>query len=356
VAAADILKFQSDVVQNIVREVQVTLTPEEQARLTRTRSVNPQALEAYLLGRSYWNKRSPEGMRRALEEFHRAVSIDPQHALAYTGMADTYSVMIGYNLLPAREGIPKAKEAARKALSIDDSLGEAHISLAHVLFEGAELGDAEREFRRGLDLNPGYATGHHWYALHLAAQGRTDEALAAIRQAQQLEPLSSIIRANQAWCLYLGRRYDEAIAQAQRAIDLDPSFSVAHGYLAQALAATGRFDEAITEMAKAAELSGSNVTYRAELATIYGFAGKQAEARQVLGELLAKTKSEYVSPYAIAVIYVALGEDDPAYAWLDKAWDERSVRLVNLKAHPWFDPLRSDARFRNLLRRLGLPE
>lgn len=356
VPASDILALQNDVVQNIVREVQATLTPEERARLARTPTVNPQALEAYLLGRSYWNKRSPEGIRRALEEFQRAVSIDPRHALAYTGMADTYSVMIGYNLLPAREGIVKAKEAARKALAIDDSLGEAHISLAHLMFEGAELADAEREFRRGLELNPGYATGHHWYALHLAALGRTDEALAAIRRAQELEPLSSIIRANQAWCLYLGRRFDEAITQARRAIDLDPNFSVAHGYLGQALAAKGRFDEAIAQMQKAVDLSNGNVSYRAELATIYGLAGRTAEARQILEELLAKSKLEYVSPYTIAVIYVALGDHDQAFTWLEKAWEERSVRLVNLKTHPWFDPLRSDRRYADLLRRVGLPE
>jgi len=355
VAASDILALQNDVVQNIVREVQVTLTPEEQAHLARTRTVNPQALEAYLLGRFYWNKRTPDGLRRSLEEFRRAAQTDPQYAPAYAGLADAYSLMMAYNLQPAREVLPKAEEAARKALALDESLAEARISLANLLYNQARLSEAETEFKRGIELNPGYATAHHWYALYLAAQGRTEEALGEIRRAQELDPLSLIINANSAWCLYLGHRFDEAIAQAQKTIGLDASFSVPHGYLAQALAGKGRFDEAIAEMQKAVELSSGNISYRAELASIYGLAGRPAEARGVLNEVLDRAKNNYVSPYDLAVIYTGLGDRDNAFRYLDAAFAERNVRLLNLRVHPLFDSLRNDIRFRNLLRRLNLP-
>lgn len=355
VPAKDILALQNDVVQNIVREIEVQLTPQEQAHLAKSRTVNPQALEAYLLGRFHWNKRTPDAMRRSLEEFQRAASIDPQYATAYAGIADAYSNMVSYNIFPALEALPKGKDAARKALAIDDTLAEAHISLGNLHFLGLEPGEADREFRRGLDLNPGYATAHHWYALHLASQGHSDDALREIRRAQELEPLSLIISSNVAWCLYLGRRFDEAIDQAQKTIALDPTFSVAHGYLGQALAAKGRYDEAIAAMQKAVEHSGGGTSYRSELASIYALAGRTAEARAILDEMLARAGKEYVAPYDIAAIYVGLGDRDNAFRWLDRSFEERNVRLVNLRVHPRFDSLRDDPRFAALLRRLGLP-
>jgi tetratricopeptide (TPR) repeat protein len=294
-------------------------------------------------------------MRRALEEFQRAIQIDPQYASAHAGVADALSLTMSYNLQPSREVLPKAEESARMALQLDDSLAEARISLASVLHNRALRAEAEAEFKRGIELNPGYATAHHWFALHLAAQGRTEEALSEIRRAQELDPLSLIISANQAWCLYLGHRFEEAITQARKAISLDANFSVAHGYLGQALAARKNFDEAIAEMQRAVELSGGNVSYRAELASIYGLAGRAAEARGILEEILRDAKERYVSPYDIAVIYVGLGDTDNAFRYLDAAFEERNVRLVNLGVHPFFDSLRNDHRFRSLLRRLGLP-
>ncbi len=355
VPSSDILALQNDVVQNIVREVQATLTPEEQARLARTRPVNPQALEAYLLGRFYWNKRTPEGLRRALDEFERSARMDPQYAPAFAGLADAYSSAMSYNLMPPRDATPKAEEAARQALALDDSLAEAHVALASLLHYSPKYAEAEAEYRRGIDLNPGYATAHHWYALYLAAGGRTDEALREIRRAQELDPLSLIISANQAWCLYLGRRFDDALSQAQKTLALDPNFVVAHGYLAQAMASRQRYEEAIAEMQKAVTLSGGNVSYRAELASIYGLAGRAAEARQVLREIEEYARNNYVSPYDFAVAYTGLRDRDHAFPYLESATAESSPRMFNLRVHPLFDAIRDDPRFAGLLRRLGLP-
>ncbi|MGH9860444.1 MAG: protein kinase domain-containing protein [Candidatus Acidiferrales bacterium] len=357
VPASRILAFQNDVVQSIVREVQVQLTPQEQAHLARSgaRTVNPQALEAYLLGRFHWNKRTPEAFKLALAEFERAVAIDPQYAPAYAGIADAHVSMISYNLVPARDFFSTAVEAARRALDLDESLAEAHISLAALLYLSLEPEEAERRFQRGLELNPGYATGRQWYALHLASRGRTEDALREIRRAQELEPLSLIISANSAWCLYLGRRFDEAVSQAQRTIQLNQNFAVAHEYLAQAFAAQGRFEDAITEMQRAVKLSPGTHSYRAGLASLFARASRRTEALELLRELQAQSKSEYVSAYDFAVIYVGLDNKDEAYKWLDKAREERSSRLVNLKVHPWFDSLRSDSRFQTLLRDLGIP-
>jgi serine/threonine-protein kinase len=356
VPASDILSLQNDVVQNIVREVQVTLTPEEQAHFARTRTVNPQALEAYLLGRFYWNRRTPEGVQRSLEEFQRAATIDPQYAAAYAGIADAFSLMLGYNLQPAREIFPKAVEAARQALELDETLGEAHVSLAALLYMSFEPDEAERRFQRGLDLNPGYATGHQWYALFLASRGRTEEALREIRRAQELDSLSLIISANEAWCLYLGRRFEEAATQSERTIQREPNFAVAHEYLAQALAAQGRFDQAVKEMQRAAALSQGGHSYRAGLAGLLARAGRRDEALRLLGELQEESKSEYVSAYDFAVIYVGLDNKEEALRKLEQAREERSVRLANLRVHPWFDPLREDLRFRSLLRSLGFTD
>ena len=357
VPASRILAFQNDVVQSIVREVQVQLTPQEQAHLARSgaRTVNPQALEAYLLGRFHWNKRTPEAFKLALAEFERAVAIDPQYAPAYAGIADVHVSIISYNLVPARDMFSTAVEAARRALELDESLAEAHVSLAALLYLSLEPVEAERRFQRGLEMNPGYATGRQWYALFLAARGQTDRALAQIRQAQELDSLSLIISANSAWCSYLGRRFDEAIAQARRTIQRDPSFPVAHEYLAQALAAQNQFDEAIAEMQRAVALSPGNHSYRAGLAGLYARAGRRAEAQQLLSELQAQSKTEYISAYDFAVIYAGLDNREEVYRWLEKAREERSSRLANLKVHPWFDALRSEARFQSFLRELGLP-
>ena len=356
VAAKDILDLQNDVVQSIVHEIQVQLTPQEQAHLAKSRTVNPQALEAYLLGRFYWNKRTPDGLRRSLEEFQRAVSIDPLYAPAHAGIADAYASFAAYQMLSPIKAMPEARQAAQKALELDETLAEAHAALGTVRFASLEIAEAEPSFRRAIELNPGYANAHHGYALHLAAQGRTDDALREIRRAQELDPLSLIISSNVAWSLYLGRRFDEAIDQAQKTIMLDPNFTVAHGYLGQALAAKGRYDEAIASMQKAVELSGGAVSYRSELASIHGLAGHTAEAQKTLNELLARAAKEYVAPYDIAVIYVGLGDRDNAFRWLNRSYEERNVRLVNLRVHPLFDSLREDPRFAVLLRRIGLTE
>jgi TolB-like protein/Tfp pilus assembly protein PilF len=352
----DVLALQNQLVGNIVGELQVQLTTQESARLARKREVNPAALDAYLLGRFHWNKRDVEGFQNALRFFQRAIEADPQYAPAYAGLADTYSLLGGGSaqVIPPREALAKAKEAAQRALQLDDSLAEAHTSLASILLDEMDFAGAEREFLRAIELNPGYDTARHWHALHLAALGRFDESLAEIAVARQLNPFSLIINSNGGFILYLARRYDESIAQYQKTLEIDPAFTGALGYLGLSYLEKSDFARAIPALEKA--ISGpDDLGARAELAFGLARAGKKEQARAILNELLAAAKKQYVSAYSLAFVFTGLGEKDQAFQWLEKAREARDARLTNIRVHPAFDPLRSDPRFDALLRRAGFP-
>jgi TolB-like protein/DNA-binding winged helix-turn-helix (wHTH) protein/Tfp pilus assembly protein PilF len=352
----DTLALQNKVAQAIADQIRINLNPQEQAALKNVRVVDPQAYESYLKGRYFWNKRTADGLRVALAYFNQAIDEDPKYAPAYTGLADTYALLGDwqYGVMTAKEALPKAKAAASKALELDGSLGEAHNSLAFVL-DGFDwdLDSGGKEFRRAIELNPGYATAHHWYAWHLSLLGRYDEALAEMRKAENLDPLSLIINADLAELLLLAHSYDESIRQSRKTIDMDPNFALAHNQLAQAYLQKQMYGEAVTELQKAVQLSGGSPTCVASLARAYVASGKRSEAVKLLGDLKKLSNPNSSHAPEIAVIYAALGDKDQAMNWLEKGYGERFNPGVLLR--PGFDSLRSDPRFEDLIRRIGLP-
>ena len=352
----DTLTLQNQVAGAIAQEVRINLTPQEEAALKNAKSVNPEAYESYLKGRYFWNKRTGEGLQKAIEHFNEAIAKDPQYARAYAGLADSYALLgnADFDVMSPREAYPKAKAAATKALELDDSLGEAHTSLAFCLglFEW-NWDAAEKEYLRAIALNPGYATARQWHALQLSALGRFDEAISEMRKAESLDPLSLIISADVADVLFAAHRYDEAIEQSRKAIEMDPNFAIAHYELGQALAQKKMYSPAIAELQKAKELSGGDTTCVAVLAYAYAASGKPGEAIRLLNEL--KSRPNHRVSYAAheALIYAGLDDKDQALALLEKAYEEHFDALA-LRS-PAFDPLRSDRRFRDLMGRIGLP-
>jgi TolB-like protein/DNA-binding winged helix-turn-helix (wHTH) protein/Flp pilus assembly protein TadD len=351
----DAMALQSKVARAIAEQIQINLNPREEAALKHVRVVSPEAYEAYLKGRYFWNKRTADGLTTAVDHFNHAIEEDPSYAQAYSGLADAYALLGDwqYARMTPREALPRAKAAAIKALELDDTLGEAHTSLAFCL-DGFDwdFEAGEREFRRAIELNPGYATGHHWYAWHLSLLGRNGEASTEMRRAVDLDPLSLIINADLAELLLIAHLYDDSIRQSRKTIELDPNFGLAHNQLAQAYLQRQMHDEAIAELQKAVQLSGGSPTCRANLARAYAASGRRAEAVQLLSDLIGR--SEPGNPHAseIAMIYAALGDRDHAMTWLERGYEERINPGVLLR--PGFDPLRSDPRFQGLVRRMGL--
>jgi TolB-like protein/DNA-binding winged helix-turn-helix (wHTH) protein/Tfp pilus assembly protein PilF len=352
----DTLALQNRVASAIADQIRINLTPQEKAALKDARVVNPEAYESYLKGRYFWNKRSADGLKVALAYFKEAIEEDPNYAQAYSGLADTYALLGDwqYAVMTPKEAFPKAKDAAIKALELDSKLGEAHNSLAFVL-DGFDwdLDSGGKEFQRAIELNPGYATAHHWYAWHLSLLGRYNEAIAEMRKAENLDPLSLIINADLAEMLVLAHSYDESIRQSRKTIETDPNFALAHNQLAQAYLQKHMYDEAVAELQKAVNLSGDSPTCIANLARAYIASGKRSEAVKLLGDLKKRSNPGYSNAAEIAMIYASLGDPDQAMTWLEKGYDERFNPGVLLR--PGFDPLRSDSRFQNLLHRVGLP-
>jgi serine/threonine protein kinase/TolB-like protein/Flp pilus assembly protein TadD len=354
----DVLALQDEVARTIANEIKVKLTLQEQAQLTSARPVNPQAHELYLKGRYYWNKRTPEALNKSLEYFRQAIDKDPSYALGYAGMADAYA-MLGsgeYGILPPKEAFPKAEAAAMKALELDSALAEPHATLGYSKDFDWDWQGAEREFKQAINLNPGYTTAHHWYAIHLTGLGRNTEAIAEIRKAESLDPLSIIISADVAWVFYFARRYEQEGEQARKTLEMDPNFAIAHMYLSYSYLHMAKHKEAVAEMKKAVDLSGGSLPMVGNLAYIYALAGRRYEAIKILNDLKARSKREFVSPDVLAQIYTGLGDKDHATAWLEKGYEQRSDFTGLLKVLPELDPLRSDPRFEALVRRVGLPQ
>jgi serine/threonine-protein kinase len=351
----DILALQSDVARDVVTQIQIQLTQPEKERLAKSRTVVPAAYDAYLQGNYQAAKRTGEALTQAVADYREAIQLDPTYAPSYAGLAGALTLVADYKDVPSSEVLPEAEATAVKALQLDDSLASAHAVLGQIRAYRLEWAGVLDEFKRAIELNPGDANAHHWYALALADAGRNDEAISEMRLAQELDPRSLIINANLSWVLYLAGRYDDSIAQAKKAIALDPSFAVAHGYLGQAYLAKGDDQAALAELQKALELSGNETSFRAELGNAYAVAGRKPQALAILHELLDLSARQYVSPYSIALVYIGLGQKDEAFQWLDKAYDERSVRLINLAVHPRLAGLRSDPRFALLVQKIGLP-
>ena len=352
----DVLALQREVSRTIAGQIRIELTPEEQARLTQTRVVSPESYESYLKGRYFWNKRTVEGFHRAVEHFQQAVQKDPNNALAYSGLADAYVLYGQFPELPVEEARARAVAAATRALELDNTLAEAHTSLAfiHTHYDW-DWRAAEREFGRALELNPSYATAHHWHAYYWVSQGRMKEALAEIRRARELDPLSLIINTDMAEMFYYAGQHDQAIQQARKVLEMDPSFSLGRQILAWAYLEKHLDAEAIGELEAAVGASGPGshlVSVVGSLGVAYARAGRQAEARKVLTELKAGPDEE--PWFQTAWIYTALGEHDRAFASLEKAYQQRAGALILLKALPFLEPLHSDPRFQDLVRRVGL--
>jgi len=351
----DTLTLQNKVARAIAEQIRISLNAQEQATLARGRVVEPQAHEAYLMGRYFWNRRTGADLEKALEYFTQATERDPNYAQAYSGLADTYALLGDwqYGVLAPKDALPRAKAAAIKALQLDNTLGEAHTSLAFCL-EGFDwdLQSADQEFRRGIALNPGYATAHHWYAWHLSLLGRNDESIAEMRKAQNLDPLSLIINADLAEVLLLARLTNESIQQSRKTIEMDVNFPFAHNQLGLAYLQQQKREEAIVELQTATRLSASSPTCAANLGRAYAVTGRRDEAVQLLGDLKERATASYSNAAEIAIVYAALGDTDQAIAWLDKGYEERFNPGVLLR--PGFDPLRADPRFQDLERRVGL--
>lgn len=342
---SDLLLVQEDISRDIFENLRLKLSVEEQKQL--------EAYSLYLKGRNYWSKRTEDGLLQGIEYFRKAIEADQNYAPAYAGLADCYNMLVVYGINRPSEAFPKAKEAATKALSIDGSLAEARTSLAFIKhrWDWARE-DAEKEFQLAIKSKPTYAPAHQWYSSYLVAMGRFDEAIAEARRAQELEPLSFISNSHIGWILYFAGRYDEAIEHCKKLLDVDPNFFPARRYLGLVYEQKGMYKEAIAEFQQAAKLSGSPLMMSL-LAHAYAASGNRAEAERLLVQL-GQQKQRYVSPYTVATIYAGLGEKDQAFKWLDKAFDERDIWLMNLRVDPLFKTLRSDRRFSDLLGRIGL--
>jgi len=354
----DILTLQSHVASAIVNEIRVKLTPEDQVRLATTRPVSTQSYENYLKGRYYWNKRSQEGLTKAIDYFQLAIEKDPNYALAYAGLADCYSI-IGSAIVgtvPASGVAPQARAAALKSLELDDTLAEAHTSLATVRFNyDWDWNAAASGFRRAVELNPSYATAYQRNSLYLMSMGRTSESIAEMNRAHDLDPLSISMNFSLGWRLYMAREYDQAIEQLRNTIDMDPAFVLPHLVLGQAYEQKKAYDQAIAELRRATELSLGSPPVLAALARTLAVSGRITEARNLL-EQLQLSKRQYVSPFYVAIVYAGLGENERALDWLEKAYADHSNAIVFLKVDPQLDTLRSYPRFHELQRKLRLPE
>jgi DNA-binding winged helix-turn-helix (wHTH) protein/TolB-like protein/Tfp pilus assembly protein PilF len=342
---SDILLVQEDISRDIFENLRLKLSVEEQKQL--------EAFSLYLKGRNSWNKRTEDGLLHGIEYFQQAIEVDQNYAPAYAGLADCYNMLVVYGITQPKEAFPKAKEAATKALSIDGTLAEARTSLAFIKHRwdwGRD--EAEKEFQLAIKYKPTYAPAHQWYSSYLVAMGRFDEAIAEAKRAQELEPLSFIGNSHLGWILYLAGRYDEAVAHCERLLDVDPNFFPARRYLGLVYEQQGRYKEAIEQFQQGVKLSG-NPLMLSLLGHAYAVSGRKVEAQRILTEL-NQQKQRYVSPYTIATIYAGLGEKDQAFRWLEKAYEERDIWLMNLRIDPVLKPIRSDQRFTSLLQRLGL--
>ena len=349
-AAADIFDVQDEISCNVAEHLQRVLCADRPARRS---TENVAAYEASLKGRYYMAQRTAESLMKAIQFFQQATEIDPNYAVVYCDLAVSYKLAVWYVPMPASEAVPKLQAAATKAIELDNSLAEAHEAMAEVYSFQWKWKQALTELERSLALNPSYAAAHHDLGLGLALLGRNAEALAHMERARELDPLSLIINTDYGWVYFLERRYDEAINQYQKALELDPNFTLAHFDLALSYSALGRHQEAISEMQKARE-RGSD--YLAGLGYVYAMAGRRTEALKTLDDLKRLAEKQYIPPYHFAWVYTGLGDKDEAITLLQKTYDEHTQHVVDFKTVPIFDRLRTDARFQELVQRVGLPD
>jgi len=350
-----IFEIQSDIAENIVKALRVSLTPEEGQKLKKKHTENLEAYQFYSQGRWLWNKREKETLFEAIELFEKAIQIDPNYARAYVGLADVHLVLPYYVSISPKEAYSKAKEFIFKALNIDNTLAEVYASLAGIKDQiDFDWEGAEADYKKAIELNPSYATGHHWYSMHLSARGRHDEAIAEIKLALEFDPLSLIINNTVGEAFYRARQYDQAIRHHLKTLELYPKSSISIEGYADVLLQVGRLDEAVTEYQKAVELSEGFSGYLASLGYAYAVMGKRSETESIINSLKDRANKEYVSLFRLGAIYMALGEKDLALEYLEKAYEERDLDIIYLKIHPKWDDIRSDPRYKVLLKKLNL--
>jgi TolB-like protein/Tfp pilus assembly protein PilF len=349
----DILALQAEVARAIAREIQVKLTVGAEQRLDRAASLDPQAYEAYLRGRQLWNRRTEEGMRRSIGYYEEAIRRDCDYAMAYAGIADSYVMLACRGMMSAKDTFRKAKAAARRALELDAELGEAHGSLAHVRLHDWDWEELDRDFQRAIELHPAQPIVYYWYGEFLMSMGRPEEAIAMTRRALQADPVSAVIGASLGMILYLARRYDEAVKVLQHAHEIDPDHFLPHLRLGLVYLQQKKHAEAIRELTSAVRLADHSTETLAALGTAYAAAGMLAEAQQIVAQLKERQREHYVLPYNVAKIHAAACDKDEAFAWLERAYQEGNPDLIELNSEPVFDPLRTEARFSELMRRVG---
>jgi TolB-like protein/class 3 adenylate cyclase/Tfp pilus assembly protein PilF len=355
----DVLAMQSEIARAIAREVRVTLTAAEGARLASAPRVHPEAYESYLKGRYHWNRRTGESVRKGIAFFERAIEIDPSYAAAYAGLADSYAIVGSFSFggLPPREAMPRAKAAGEKALEIDPHNAEAYTSLGAVsLWYEWDWSKAKQAYERAIELDPSLAQARQWLSDYWHAMGRLDEAIAEARRGLQIDPLSLILNAVLGAYYNDAGLYDEGIEQLKKALEIDPHFAFAREFLGVAYAEKARYEEAIAELDAAIEDSGGNPGAMAVLGWVHGLAGRREEALRTAEALMELSKRTYIHPTDLAMVYAGLGERDEAFRWLERAYEERSRFLIYLRTTGAFQDLHSDPRFRDLVRRVGLPE
>ncbi len=354
---ADMLSVQREIAREITNNLRPTLSGVDQSRMDKQFTADSEAYQLYLKGRFYWNKRTPVDLQKAIPFFQQAIEKDPNYALAYSGLADSYALLTAYSAEQPRQLMPKAKEAALKALALDDKLAEAHASLGQITaYYDYDFPTAEREYRRAIELNPNYATAHQWLAEHLAAMKRNDEALAEIRRALELDPVSVIMNRLHADILVDGRKYDDAIKQYYKTIDLDANFPTAHYFLGRAYEAKRMYDQAVEEYSKAALLGGVKSEALENMKETYKKSGWKAYVQVNLDQLVTQSPRRQFTPFVVAGFYARLDRKDEALTWLEKGYEERDFRMTLLGVAFEFDSLRNDPKFKELVRRMGLPE
>jgi TolB-like protein/Tfp pilus assembly protein PilF len=351
---ADLLAVKQEISREITEKLRLRLSGEEQKQLTRHDTANTEAYQFYLRGRYYWNKRAAESIKKAIQEFQQAADKDPNYALALVGLADCYVLLEEYAGTPASETLPQAKAFATRALQIDDSLGEAHASLGLINSGLWQWAEAERHFKRAIELNPNYPTAHHWYSVYLRDTGRFEEANSRIKRAQELDPLSSIISVNVGFMYLAKGEADSAVEQLEKTIELDPAYWTGRSWLGLAYLKQGRHDEALAELHKGVELSHRANRSLAFLGYANATIGKRSEAVAIIKELEEKHAKQGATVQNIAMVYAGLGDQERAFAWLEKNFQARSGELSRIVWYPQFESLRSDPRYADLLQRMGL--
>jgi len=351
----DVLGIQDEISRAIAGTLRLKLVGEAAVTQARRRDHNPVAYQLYLRGRFHWNKRSPEELRKSIQHYERAIAVDPEFPLGYAGLADAYSLLGDYGLTAPVDIMPKAKEAAEKALSLDPTLAEAHTSLAFIksLFEW-RWEEAEEHYRKSIALNPGYVTAHHWYGLDfLALHGRLEDAEAEVRIAAQLDPLSPIINEGVSYMLLLSRRYEEAIEQSRRVLELDPQFYKAFTGMGRAYSLMGRYSEAIGLLEKGRLLAGDMPSILGALGQTYALAGREQGARRLLAQLQALSERRFIPSTCFAIVHLGLGEKSRALDWLELGCERHELTVTSINSHPLYDSLRNEPRFSALLQRIG---